>query len=103
MKYIYLAGPYTKNPEQMTSAMLLIASRLIEKNFIPFVPHLCHFWDSFRPEEYEYWFEYVSAWIEKCDALVYVNLSPGVNREIAIAEKAGVPVFTLAEFIKEFT
>lgn len=102
-RFVYLAAPYSSDPNANTRVALRHADELIRNGFSPFVPHLCHFWDMLHPGDYDHWFDYVSSWIDRVDALVVVpGGSPGVVREIEIAKEKGVPVYTREEFLLEF-
>ena len=97
---IYLAAPYSDNPNRWTAEALRAASVLIDMNFCPFVPHLCHFWDFLCPGDYERWFGYVSSWISTCDILVFIDgPSAGVLREVEIAASLNMPIWELQDFL----
>lgn len=93
--FVYVAGPYTKpDPCQNTNAIIHIANLLVEKDFVPFVPHLSLLWHTVTPQPYEYWMTYDLNWLERCDVLLRVpGESFGADREVAHAEALGIPVF----------
>ena len=76
--------------------------KLGHKPFNPLFFHVVHKdWDE-SPDEKTY-FDLVACWIENCDCL-FVAKQPswtnsGVNREIKIAEKLGIPVIYSLEDI----
>lgn len=101
-KFIYIAAPYSSDPNRCTQSALRLAEELKAKGHIPFVPHLCHFWDMTHPHNYKHWFEYVSAWISRCDGIVrFPGHSPGADEEVRIAEDAGVPLLNLEEILTD--
>lgn len=95
MKYIYIAGPYTKpNPNHNVHKSVETANKLIDLGFFPYVPHLTHFWDTMTPRPYEDWLVLDLAWLEKCEALIrLLGDSPGADREESHAMALGLPVF----------
>lgn len=91
---VYIAGPYSGG-DVMTniSSILHIADVLMRENFVPFVPHLSGFWHFHSYKEYDTWLEYDLEWLEACD-VVYrcYGESPGADKEVAHAEKLGIPI-----------
>lgn len=94
-KRTYVAGPYTRpDPCVNTHAALLVANQLWEVGFMPFVPHLTHFWHTVTPRPYEFWLEYDTEMLACCDYLVRLpGESAGADREVAFARERGIPVF----------
>lgn len=102
MRYIYIAAPYTSDPDFNVGAAIKVAETLIEKGYIPFVPHLCHIWDQISHHDYEYWMEYVMAWLKKCDAVLRVpGHSLGADREVELANELGKTVYFNLEELKQ--
>jgi hypothetical protein len=94
VKYIYVAGPFSGEQMQNIRVAMLQGAHLLEHGLVPFVPHLSGFWDVVCPLPYDKWLEYDLAWLERCDALYRLQgASPGADREVARAEKLGIPVF----------
>lgn len=93
MERVYLAGPYSSNPEACVRAAAEAAARVIALGRAPFVPHLYHFVEQVAPQPYERWMAIDFAWIDQCDVLVRLpGQSPGADREVAYAQKV-MPVF----------
>ncbi len=93
-KYIYVAGPYSSDPCRNTHAAIQAAEQLIAFGYVPFVPHLTHFWHTMTPHDYEFWLEYDLAWLRKCDAVLRLpGESKGADRECGEAMSLGIPVF----------
>lgn len=107
--HVYVAAPYSSDPEQRTSEAITYATNLITCGYTPFVPHLCHFWDKQWPHDYDFWMSYVTSWIKKCDAVARIpGHSPGADLECKIARVYGVPIFDAISFLmdnqpKEYT
>jgi hypothetical protein len=94
--HVYIAGPIGKPEamEQNALAALVYANRLKDVGLVPFVPHLCVWWDRHYPGRYEDWFEYVVAWLKRCDALLRIpGESPGADKEMVIARQLNIPSF----------
>ncbi len=96
---IYIAGPYTKgDPVVNIRRMIMTAERIIAAGHIPFVPLLYHLWHLMSPHDYSYWMALDRAWIEVCDALVWLDgESSGTQEDIALAEYLGKAVYSETE------
>jgi hypothetical protein len=109
---IYICHPYGRRhglSDEMLEENALRAiewgRKLIEMGHNPFIPNLYHFvhkgWD-FSPDE-DFWLNLVSHWLLFCDA-VFVAEKPkwkgsGVQYEIDMAHKIGIPVYYSLEEI----
>ena len=101
-KYVFISGPYTiGDMAQNVRDAILAADTLAIAGFIPFIPHLNHFWHFLCPHDIYFWYQYDFAWLEKCDCLVRLaGESPGADREVIQAQKLGIPVyFSVAECV----
>lgn len=102
VKRIYVSGPYTLDPEKCTRAAIHAGNVLLDAGFAPFVPHLSHFWHTLVGERhYEDWMRIDLAWASVCDVMLRLpGESSGADREVAMAEDAGISVFrgTAEEF-----
>lgn len=92
---MYIAGPYTfPDPEGNTGKAILVADLLLDHGYIPFIPHLTHYWNQRWPHDYETWLAYAMAWLPVCDCLLRLGgISPGRDREEDRARELGKPVF----------
>jgi len=102
-KKVYVAGPYTKgDPAVNTRNAVLVGNAFLREGLVPFVPHLNYLWQMVSPREYEEWMTYCFEWLGVCDALYRMaGDSPGADREVAEAERLGIPVFhSTAEVIR---
>lgn len=96
---VYVAGPYSADPEACTSEALRVGSLLLDLGFAPFVPHLSHYWQTLHQQhDYETWMRLDLAWVEAADVLLRIpGESPGADREVEHARARGVPVVTSVE------
>jgi len=96
---VYIAGPYTKGDVAINVRNAIEAGdELLERGFVPFIPHLTHFWHMLFPKPYEKWLQYDNQWIGSCDCLLRLpGESNGADLEVEFARKRGVPVYTSIE------
>jgi len=97
---IYLAGPYTEGDAALNvRRMIELAELIVKVGHTPFIPLLYHFWHFMSPHDYGYWMALDHAWIEACDALVYLDgESSGTQEDITVAEELGIAVYSEQEF-----
>jgi len=95
---VYIAGPYTKpDPCENTYKTIQVANYLLDRGFIPFVPHLFHFWHTMSPRPYQDWTKMDFAWLPCCDALLLLpGESPGAQAEVEVAKELNIPIFNNA-------
>jgi len=94
--YVYVAGPYSiGDKNENVKKAITAADELSKIGFVPFVPHLTHYWDAILPHEYKFWMDYDSQWLKKCDALLRLpGESKGADLEVQICkEQIKIPVF----------
>jgi len=92
---IYIAGPYTNGdtPHNVQRA-IEAAEKLFTAGFVPFIPHLNHFWHIQHPHSYQAWLDYDKEWLPLCDCVLRLaGLSEGAEDECALARSLGMPVF----------
>jgi len=112
-KAVYVAGPITcDNPFTNMQIAIAIGQDLIDAGFAPYVPHLTVYWDKLHnPAEnsWETWLEIDLPWVSKADAVLRLpGESTGADREVALAQELGIPVFhfmkdLMASFGKGFS
>jgi len=95
---VYVAGPYTADTEEQTLANVHAAikagERLRAHGYVPFVPHLFHWWHKLSPHGYQYWMDLDQVWLESCDILCRIDgESPGGDIEKGWAHQLRIPVF----------
>lgn len=95
MKRIYVAGPYTLGDvAQNVATAIKAGDDLLDLGYVPFVPHLTHFWHMLRPRLYPEWVRYDLQWLPFCDGLLRLpGDSDGADREVQKATELGIPVF----------
>ena len=100
-RYVYVAGPYTGDEEANMARALEAATHLLGAGLYPYVPHLSHYWEAQHAHHYEVWMELDFGWVRRCDAVLRLDgASSGADREVALAKRLGLPVFsTPAEVI----
>jgi hypothetical protein len=97
---VYVAGPYTSDPEGNTRRAIAMGTLLMDCGFAPFIPHLNHYWHAIDPRPYEEWLEYDLSWVAVSEALLRLpGESPGADREVDYANRAGIPVFETLELL----
>lgn len=92
---IYVAGPYTKGdiPQNVANA-ITAGNELADLGFIPFVPHIVHWWHLQHPRPYGFWCDWDNEWLPHCDGLLRLpGLSNGSDAEIELAMRLDMPVF----------
>ncbi len=101
---VYVAGPYTKpDPCANTHEACRIAGELVSLGFVPFIPHLTHFWHTMEPRPYEFWLEYDMEWLRCCDAVFrFPGESSGADKEIEEARRLNIPVFYATTALCDF-
>jgi uncharacterized protein DUF4406 len=94
-KKVYVAGPYTKGDVAVNVRRAIeVGTELFDLGYIPFIPHLTHFWHLVTPKPYETWLDIDNEWLPTCDALLRIpGESSGADKEVALAHKLGIPVY----------
>ena len=92
---VYVAGPYSTGSQiNNVRNVLEAADVLLDEGFIPFVPHLTHFWHFHSPKAYDTWLSYDFHWVLACDVLLRLpGECPGCEKETALAQEHQIPVF----------
>lgn len=102
---IYIAGPYTNgDTEENVQIAIDMAERLFALGYMPFVPHLNHYWHLRHPRSYEHWMQWCCARLSKCDAVLRLEgESEGADDEVALAREFEIPVLHSIEKLWEVT
>jgi len=92
---VFVSGPYTKGDvAQNVKAAIHAADMLTTCGYIPFVPHLTHFWHMIYPHSYEFWCEQDNEWLLVCNVVLRLpGESAGSDAETKLAEEHGIPVY----------
>lgn len=95
MKYIYIAGPYSVGDTAVNVRNAILAADLVAaKGYVPYVPHVLHFWHLVLPHDYEFWTTLDFAWLKRCDAVLRLpGVSLGADTEVALASLWGMPIY----------
>ncbi len=103
IKRVYIAGPYTRGDvAQNVRRAIAAADRIADHGFVPFLPHLNHFWHLVFPRHYEEWLVIDMEWLSFCDAVLRLSgESAGADKEVTLARKLNIPVFTSVESLLE--
>ena len=102
-KTVYVAGPYTLGDVAVNvHEAIHVADLLLGLGFIPYVPHLTHFWHLMSPKPWDIWIELGMPFLLKCDYVLRLNgKSKGADIEVEAAKKANIPVFvTIPQLVK---
>lgn len=98
MRRLYIAGPYSADPEACTLRAIDAFHAVLDLGLYPFLPHFTHYAHLRRPRPYEDWMALDFGWLDACHALLRLpGMSPGADREVARANEMGIPVFTNME------
>jgi len=100
---VYVAGPYTKGDVALNvREAVRVSDELLKLGYAPFCPHLTHFWHMLFPHEYQAWLDLDNEWVACCDVLLRIpGESSGADKEAALAESLGIPVFfSIEEFVE---
>jgi len=93
---VYVAGPLTagKTLKNIPNA-IKVGNDLLERGFVPFIPHLNVFWEFIYPHHPDsVWLAYDKQWLGVCHALLRLpGESPGADGEVDFAAERDIPVF----------
>ena len=106
-KLIYIAAPYS-SPWPWVRARNILRSlkaavALAKKGHIPFSPHAhtCLWWVYGWGLSWQFYIDMSLHLVRRCDWFLYLEASPGADRELAEAKKYGKPVFYSVEEVPE--
>lgn len=91
---VYIAGPYTSNPEENVKVAIDVWERLHNMGYTPFCPHLMYYINNKYSHPYNVWMNYGIEWLLMCDAVFRIpGISPGSDVECNLALRNAIPVF----------
>lgn len=93
---VYVAGPLTQGsiPKNISNA-IKVADHLWKMGYVPYVPHLNHYWEIITPRPYSDWLEYDIVWLNFCDVMLRLpGCSPGADIEETYAKKHKIPIYS---------
>jgi len=101
---IYIMGPYSKGGQARNVRRAIEAAEVVcSLGGVPFIPHLCHFWDLLYPRTYEFWLDYDITWLERCHAAYRIpGESEGADREEKRCNELKIPVFRTTPALMKF-
>lgn len=93
--FVYLAGPYSSpDPLQNAHSGSRVFFAFRDAGLVPYLPHSDLVMHLVEPRDYEFWLSYCLDLIGRFDCLFRMpGHSPGADREVALAESLGIPVF----------
>lgn len=103
---VYVAGKYSAETTQQrwenTQRAMWAGARIEEAGGHAVVPHLLHYLDMKAREmgieiPYETWMQRALFMLSHCKAMVVLNDSPGVQREIEFAKTHHIPIYQSVE------
>ena len=102
---VYVAGPISDgNPVENCQRAIQVGFQLMDLGYAPFVPHYSYFVDmdsTIGKGRYEQWIAIDFSYIAVCHALLRLSgKSKGADREVAFAQKRGIPVFYTLAFLQ---
>ena len=105
MVHVFVSGPYSAETNEgrlkNTENAIAAGEELANLGFVPFVPHLNHWWDSYFPHYPGFWYAYDLEWLERCDCLLRLDGdSVGADREVEYAIKLNKPVYYCIEVLR---
>ena len=107
MKVVFIAGPLSGISngqefeqgiqEQYVRVAVEAGIQLLQAGYAPFIPHLSWYIDPYT--KYHEWYEADLEFVRRCDLVLRLpGLSNGADREVALADELGIPVYhSLAE------
>jgi hypothetical protein len=89
---VYVAGPYSAETKEgrLENTLKAVAAgdRLRAAGYVPFIPHLYHWWHEYHPHPYQFWMDLDQVWLEASDILCRIDgESPGGDTEIGWARQ----------------
>jgi len=94
---VYVASPFTKGDQGANVRRQLVAAeQLYNKGYNVYAPLVFSYLQHLHfPRPYEGWMQVDFDWILSCDGLLRLSgASPGADREVDLAKKNDIPVFT---------
>lgn len=92
---VYVAGPLGTPWDWPinVAAAVAVGNKIIDAGHVPIVPHLAVHLHKAKARSYEEWLALDFKILARCDALYRMpGVSPGADREVAEADKLGIPV-----------
>lgn len=101
---VYVAGPYSSDPEKNTLAAMEAGHKLMDIGLSPIVPHLSHYMNAIRLRDYEDWMRIDFDFVRRSDAVLRLpGASSGADREVELAISLNIPVFSSIEDVARWS
>lgn len=102
---VYVSAPIRQGDTFANVAKALdIFNELIDLGYAPYLPHVTVFAHMRKARPIDEWLAYDFEWIPTCDVLLRVpGPSEGCDREAALAEDMGLPVYGSVDELKRAT
>ncbi len=107
---MYVAGPLsdpdpTRQQAKVAQAMA-VSRELIKKGWVVFCPPVSHFFHEWAKQfggepSYEYYMRLDLTILSDAKAMFFIGSSPGADREHALAERWGIPIYTRIEDVPD--
>lgn len=99
---VYVAGPYTApDPCINTHTAIEVGTHIYTTTggrWVPFIPHLSHFWHTVTPMPYKNWLHIDNVTLVRCDAVIRLpGASSGADAEVNLAIEHRLPVWAASE------
>ena len=104
MKTVYISSPYTKGDQAANVGIQISAlHRIMDLGGCPIAPLIYHFAHIARQRTYEEWMAIDLELVRRSDAVLRLpGESAGADREVALANELGKPVFTGWDSLKTY-
>jgi len=102
---VYIASPYTRDPEGGVRRQIDAAHELIDSGFAPFWPLASHYVHLAHPKDYHVWADLDLNFLPICHAILRLDgESPGADEEVNTARRLGIPVYySVKALVESFT
>lgn len=68
---VYVSSPYSKGNKLANIRRAIEAGeQLWQAGYIPFIPHLFHYWNKISPKTEKQWLSIGKIWLTQCDAVL---------------------------------
>ncbi len=103
-KLIFISSQYSADPEKSIQDHIDVSHQLLDAGYIP-VSYVIqsHYTHIDRPHDYLIWLDAAITVMQKCDAVLVLDMSPGVKAEIAEAKASNIPIFYDIDDIEFFS
>ena len=94
MARVYVASPYSSDPENNTELAIFYGDWIANLGHTVYIPVLTHYWHKLYPHDYEFWMKQDAEWLKLCDCVFRIaGESKGADAEVALAESLNIPVY----------